>query len=310
MSTFKKSVLVSIALTYFLIFIGGLVRVSGAGLGCPDWPKCFGRWIPPINVSELPADIDPSSFNFALAWIEYLNRLLGMVVGLSVLWVAVLAVMRHRKEKYILWPSLAAAVTVALQGYQGGKVVASFLAPYMVSMHMILALLLISFLLWAYQSAHLSELPAADFEPAGKSGSLLMYGAIALTGFQVLSGTRVRGALESSAKEAPLQNIDSLFPQITPYLTIHILIGLAVFAFAFYILQKWRRSDKPLLRELQSTIAMAVVLLILLVMLGFTLRLFGLPAWAQLYHMWFNSILLGILVMVTRTLSWMGRRRV
>jgi heme a synthase len=309
MSTFKKSVLVSITLTYFLIFVGGLVRVSGAGLGCPDWPKCFGHWIPPVSVSDLPADIDPSSFNFALAWIEYLNRLFGMIVGLSVLWVAMLALMRHRQERYILWPSLAAAVTVALQGYQGGKVVASFLAPYMVSMHMIMALLLISFLLWAYQSAHLSALPAADFEPAGKGASLLMYGAIALTAFQVLSGTRVRGALETAASEAPLQKVENLFQHISPWINIHILIGLLVFACLYYILQKWRKSDHPILRELQSTVSMAVVLLILLVMLGLTLRLFALPAWAKLYHMWLSSMFLGLLVIITRTLSWMGRRR-
>jgi cytochrome c oxidase assembly protein subunit 15 len=310
MSTFKKSALVSIALTYFLIFIGGLVRVSGAGLGCPDWPKCFGRWIPPVSLSELPADIDPSTFNMALAWIEYLNRLLGMIVGLSVLWVAVLAVMRHRKEKSILWPSLAAAVTVALQGYQGGKVVASFLAPYMVSIHMLLALLLVSLLLWAYQSAHLFEWRGAAFEPAGKGASRLMYGAIALCTIQVLSGTRVRGALETAGQEAPLQKVEALFQSISPWINIHILIGLVVFAFTFYILQNWRKSERPILREFQQSISMAVVLLILLVMLGMALRLFGLPAWAKLYHMWFTSVLLGLFVLVTCSLSWMARRRV
>ena len=71
--------------TYLLIFIGGLVRVSGAGMGCPDWPKCFGRWIPPTSLSQLPDYIDPEKFNLVLAWVEYLNRLFGALVGLIIL---------------------------------------------------------------------------------------------------------------------------------------------------------------------------------------------------------------------------------
>ena len=99
MNLFKRSVLTSVLSTYFLIFIGGLVRVSGAGLGCPDWPKCFGRWIPPISARQLPIDIDPSLFNFTLAWIEYINRMIGVFVGLSILLTAILALRYFRNNK-------------------------------------------------------------------------------------------------------------------------------------------------------------------------------------------------------------------
>ena len=54
-------------------------------MGCPDWPKCFGRWIPPTNLSQLPDYIDPEKFNLVLAWVEYLNRLFGALVGLIIL---------------------------------------------------------------------------------------------------------------------------------------------------------------------------------------------------------------------------------
>src|SRR4029453_2067836 len=56
------------AVTYRLILVGGLVRASGAGLGCPDWPKCFGLWIPPASAAELPPEFDPSQFNQMLMW--------------------------------------------------------------------------------------------------------------------------------------------------------------------------------------------------------------------------------------------------
>jgi len=91
--------------TYLLIFTGGLVRVSGSGLGCPDWPKCFGRWIPPTSVSQLPPDWDPAQFNFTLAWIEYLNRLFGVFTGLIILVAAILAVKHFAKVQESFFPA-------------------------------------------------------------------------------------------------------------------------------------------------------------------------------------------------------------
>src|SRR6185436_11022631 len=81
LTSFQRLALWTTTTTYFLILVGGLVRASGAGLGCPDWPRCFGSWIPPASAADLPPQFDPALFNSTLMWTEYLNRLLGVTVG-------------------------------------------------------------------------------------------------------------------------------------------------------------------------------------------------------------------------------------
>ena len=75
---FYNSAVIATILSYVLIFIGGLVRVSGAGMGCPSWPKCGEGWIPPTNV-------DINQINTTLAWIEFTNRMFGVILGISII---------------------------------------------------------------------------------------------------------------------------------------------------------------------------------------------------------------------------------
>jgi hypothetical protein len=117
LSSFQRLALATTVTTYFLILVGGLVRASGAGLGCPDWPKCFGRWIPPSSAADLPPQFDPSLFNPTLMWTEYLNRLLGVTVGFLILATVVSAWRHHRHEPRILWTTLAALLLTGFQGW-------------------------------------------------------------------------------------------------------------------------------------------------------------------------------------------------
>ena len=75
-SSFQRLAVLTTVLTYLLIAVGGLVRASGAGLGCPDWPRCFGAWIPPASAADLPSQFDASQFNPTLMWTEYLLSLI------------------------------------------------------------------------------------------------------------------------------------------------------------------------------------------------------------------------------------------
>src|ERR1700755_1495021 len=142
-TTFQKINLLSIVLLFVLILAGGVVRSSGSGMGCPDWPKCFGGYIPPTNSSQLPADykqkyvagriaknqrfaktldvfgyadlarrirddksiLIPEEFNAAKTWTEYVNRLVGATSGIFLLLTAIYSF--SYRDKSILIPFLS-----------------------------------------------------------------------------------------------------------------------------------------------------------------------------------------------------------
>ncbi|SVA89857.1 uncharacterized protein METZ01_LOCUS142711, partial [marine metagenome] len=138
MKYFFRFSLITMLMTYLLIFVGGLVRVAGAGMGCPDWPKCFGRWIPPISVEQLPSHIDPVQFNFVLAWIEYCNRLFGAVIGLMITITCFLAIHYYRKELRIVVPIIGALILTLIEGWLGGILVDTVLNPITITLHLLL----------------------------------------------------------------------------------------------------------------------------------------------------------------------------
>ncbi len=235
MTGFRKFAFVTAVATYVLIFVGGLVRVSGAGLGCPDWPKCFGRWIPPLNAAQLPADLDPSTFNFTLAWIEYFNRLLGVVVGILILITAILAIRYFRRVRKIVYPSIAAALLVAYQGWQGGQVVTSELEPYMVSIHMVLALIIVSLVLYVTQKAYYIEKENDGEIVKDHRGFGLVVGVLwFLTIFQILIGTQVRSSVETLQLRYPLLPDLDILGRVGAVNYIHSVLGIVVVVFGIY----------------------------------------------------------------------------
>lgn len=107
---FRSLASLTILIVYLLILAGGIVRGTGSGMGCPDWPRCFGQWIPPTDASQLPPDYQQIygaklkgevEFNAVKTWIEYVNRLLGVLSGLFVLATLVASFPYLRKDKAV-----------------------------------------------------------------------------------------------------------------------------------------------------------------------------------------------------------------
>lgn len=130
---FRRLAVVTALFAYLLIALGGLVRVSGSGLGCPDWPLCHGRPYPPADVHAI---------------IEYSHRLAGSVTGVLIIATVILAWLVWRTRRPVVaWLATASLIGVAAEGTLGRFVVASELAPWLVLVHLGLAMMIIGFLI-------------------------------------------------------------------------------------------------------------------------------------------------------------------
>ncbi len=80
-SSYKSLTKISLVLLYLLILAGGVVRCTGSGMGCPDWPKCYGSWFSPISIDDITQEFNPTEDKVYGSWIEYFNRLIGGILG-------------------------------------------------------------------------------------------------------------------------------------------------------------------------------------------------------------------------------------
>ncbi len=193
---------------YLLILVGGIVRATGAGMGCPDWPKCFGSWVPPTDVSQLPENYKEIygaklkgeiEFNPVKTWIEYVNRLFGVFTG-GWIFLTLLASVPFLKSdrKSIFFLSLSAFLLVAFQGWLGSKVVSTELHPVMITLHMILAIVIVFVLLFAYAKvSYIDRIRLEKVKEADRRKlNTWVVGAILIATVQVIIGTQVREGID------------------------------------------------------------------------------------------------------------------
>jgi cytochrome c oxidase assembly protein subunit 15 len=301
LTRFQRLALWTTAITYFLILVGGLVRASGAGLGCPDWPRCFGSWIPPLSAAELPPAFDRAQFNPVLMWTEYLNRLLGVSVGIFIFATLVVAIRDHRHTPRILWPTLAAFLLVGFEGWLGGVVVAHELAPWIVTVHLTVALVIVSLLLYATLYAFFGDARSvARHHRATLASTTLLL--IVITLGQVALGAQVRGGVDEAINAGTARS--QALATVGQYDRWHregslVVLGLVVVV----LLLVWSRhaSEAPLVRTAYVVLGLVVVQ----VVLGVSLAYVGLTPAAQIAHLTVASLLLGAETVMFLLARWL-----
>ncbi|MEJ7660960.1 MAG: COX15/CtaA family protein [Hymenobacter sp.] len=319
---------------YLLILVGGVVRATGSGMGCPDWPKCFGQWVPPTEASQLPADYKQvytaqrvaknqklartlaglgfkqvageifahptqyieTDFNATKTWIEYLNRVLGALIGIFVFVAAIMALPYWRRDRPIVWLAVAGWLLTGVQGWLGSLVVSTNLLPVMVTIHMALALLIVALLLYAAHRARWGraeetlayqlEVQTLDQQPnergiATNGLRWLLWGALALTFVQIILGTQVREAVDHIAAAADYGQRATWVDQIGSVFETHrTLAAITVMANVYVGYQLWQ-----LVPGLRRLVTATWAVLGLETLAGITLAYFALPAWVQPVHL-------------------------
>ncbi|MBD1259171.1 COX15/CtaA family protein [Maribacter polysiphoniae] len=219
---------ITLVLVYLVIIAGAVVRMTGSGMGCPDWPKCFGHLIPPTEESQLQwkpgqsyhkgqviilneslqvakedftsgnelklnhwepyTKHDYAEFNPWHTWIEFVNRLFGALAGLGTLVLAFVSFGYWKKKKSITLLSWIVVFGMGFQAWLGATVVYSVLEPVKITLHMVMALLIVAILLYLiFRSNEHKRTYIYDSKTM-----VILSTVFGLTLIQIILGTQVR----------------------------------------------------------------------------------------------------------------------
>jgi cytochrome c oxidase assembly protein subunit 15 len=322
--TFIRFNWITLVFIYLVVVAGSFVRISGAGMGCPDWPKCFGQWVPPTEANQLPSDYrevylekrtkkiekfcrmlesiglketsntilaDPTllqeePFNATKTWIEYVNRLFGFVAGnlmlLGLFWI----VLKYRKERILLL-SAVNLILMGIEAWFGSIVVASNLVPWTITVHMLLALIIIALQLYII---HLISPVQKTLIPLNSTMKWLVLLVFAITFYQMFLGTQVREYVDELTKEG-FGRADWTDKMGWSFL-IHRSFSWLVLILLTYIV--WRNEKEYKIWLIRS----AYVILSLELIGGVLLAYADMPGLVQTSHLVFAAVLFGILMML------------
>lgn len=293
-------------------------------MGCPDWPKCFGQWVPPTEASELPSNYkevysekrakkiekfakflskiglkatadqimnDPTlrveeSFNWKRTWTEYGNRLVGFLAGNFMLAMFIWILIKYRKRKLVLITMLN-LVLMFIEAWFGSIVVASNLVPWTITIHMFLALVIIGIQLYVIRE--ISPVQQKKIE-LNKTMKWLAIVVLAITFYQMFLGTQVREFIDELTKagygrEAWTEHLGWAF-------LIHRSFSWLVLVLMIYMIWKNEKSSKL------TIVRTAFVILALELISGVLLAYANMPGLVQTSHLVFAAVLFGILTML------------
>lgn len=298
---FRRLALLTVVVVYLLILIGGIVRSTGSGMGCPDWPKCFGSWVPPTEVSQLPPNYQEIygaklkgeiEFNAFKTWTEYLNRLFGAFTGLMIFATLVASVSYIKKDRPVFTVSLLTFLLVGFQGWLGAKVVSNELAPWLVTLHMLLAIVIVFFLLYVVARTYVGNIQIEKIENKTLLNRWLFI-TIGLSLIQVLIGTQVREAMdvviEKLGNERRTEWIENLGLSFYVHRSFSILIMILHIGLVYWL------KKNTIAKGVLSQLTMALLIMVgVEIVSGVILAYLSVPALVQPIHLTLATLALGL----------------
>ena len=318
---FKFLTRLSLVLVYLVILAGATVRMTGSGMGCPDWPKCFGYYIPPVEQSQvlfqpnsnykkgemiifneeklLIAKSNFSSsdfidlknwntyekhdyiiFNPVHTWIEYINRLIGAISGIPILLFTIISVVYFKKYKHLTFVSILTVIFMGFQAWLGKTVVDSNLAPFKITFHMLMALLIIAFLIYLVNSSSKNTIKR------NKIFTNFLFVAIVLTLIQIVLGTQVRQFVDEQANLSydKFQWFNEI-PKVYEFHRTFSIVVIAVNFGLFYLNKKLNLGN--------NYITYVLVLLFIEALSGVVMFYFDFPFGSQTIHLFIASLIFG-----------------
>lgn len=318
---FKFLTRLSLVLVYLVILAGATVRMTGSGMGCPDWPKCFGYYIPPVEQSQvlfqpnsnykkgemiifneeklLIAKTNFSSsdfidlknwntyekhdyiiFNPVHTWIEYINRLIGAISGIPILLFTIISVVYFKKYKHLTFVSILTVIFMGFQAWLGKTVVDSNLAPFKITFHMLMALLIIAFLIYLVNSSSKNTIKR------NKIFTNFLFVAIVLTLIQIVLGTQVRQFVDEQANLSydKFQWFNEI-PKVYEFHRTFSIVVIAVNFGLFYLNKKLNLGN--------NYITYVIVLLFIEALSGVVMFYFDFPFGSQTIHLFIASLIFG-----------------
>lgn len=272
---FRKIAKIALLFVYLVIIAGAVVRMTGSGMGCPDWPKCFGYYIPPTDSTILQwqqnrtfkkgqviiherslkvaktnfttADTyntanwekytkhDYAIFNVWHTWIEYVNRLFGALAGIATIAVMICSFGYWKTNKRIPILSCLVVFGMGFQAWLGATVVYSVLEPVKITLHMMMALVIVAMLLYCIYETSTRKI----HQIAPRKILFLLSSALLVTLIQIILGTQVRQFVDHQI-DLVGENAKNLWlahPEIQFYLhrSFSVIVVLLNVYIAYYI---------------------------------------------------------------------------
>lgn len=286
-------------------------------MGCPDWPTCFDRWIPPTMESQLPHNYQQiyadrgyadTRFNATKTWTEYINRLVGVSIGFLILLTVIFAWPFLKTDKAIFFLSVTVFCLVGFQGWLGAVVVGSNLRPFLITTHMIMALCIVAILIYTITRSQRELVETIDTSAVDRRFRSILLIAMGMTLIQIVMGTQIREAVDVIAERYNHENRDQWVTEFPLIFYVHRTFSAVILATNAWLIWSLHGKIDPSCILYRAAIALGLLILIAIAT-GITMDRFAIPAVAQPIHLLLATLIFGTQFFIYITSSYTERNR-